>query len=79
MAIGWTRFLMHPAGSGLAQAGPASRSVTRVDGASIELETIPELPIRELAYDLKTKNPDFYFTTSNYYIPESWYVQQLVE
>ena len=32
-----------------------------------------------MTIQLKHKNPDFYFSTSNYYIPESWYVQQLVE
>lgn len=37
------------------------------------------MPLRELATRLRDDNPDFHFTSSTYYIPESWYVQQLVE
>gem|GEM_PF-1491096 len=25
------------------------------------------------------RNPDFVFSTEHYYIPESWYIQQLIE
>lgn len=79
MMIGLTRFASHPLGSGLGQAGPASRGIDDVNDKSIEFDTIKSLPLKSLAEELKSKNPDFYFTKSNYYIPESWYVQQLVE
>lgn len=79
MEIGFTRFRMHPWWQGLAQAGPASRAIAEVNGRSIEFENIPELPLRSLAQKLKSQNLDFYFTTSTYYISESWYVQQLIE
>lgn len=79
MMIGFTRFLARPLGSGLAEAGPASRWVADVNDKSIDLNTIEDPSLKALAMKLKVKNPDFYFTTSNYYIPESWYVQQLVE
>lgn len=74
-----TRFHMHPWWSGLAQAGPASRAVAEVNGRSVDISTLQEWPIRELATRLKAENPDFYFTTSVYHLPESWYVQQLIE
>lgn len=65
-------------GTGLAQAGPASRLVTLVTDRPVASE-ITDPVMKALTVKLKKENPDFYFSTSNFYIPESWYVQQLVE
>lgn len=43
-------------------------------------DTVPENPeIQSVVKKLKEKNEDFVYTSETYYIPESWYIQQLVE
>ncbi|MBP7806459.1 hypothetical protein KA057_02135 [Candidatus Gracilibacteria bacterium] len=78
MYIGYVRFLEQPFGHGLAQAGPASRSI-----ASVNQEPIPTASLdgemKKLSEFFSARNPDFIFSTEHYYIPESWYIQQLIE
>ncbi len=78
MYIGYVRFLEQPFGHGLAQAGPASRAI-----ASVNQEPIPTASLdgemKRLADFFSARNPDFIFSTEHYYIPESWYIQQLIE
>jgi hypothetical protein len=78
MYIGYLRFLEQPLWHGLAQAGPASRSIAEVNQDPIPLESLtPEM--RHLSDVFLARNADFVFSTEHYYIPESWYIQQLIE
>ncbi|MCB9806579.1 hypothetical protein H6768_01525 [Candidatus Peribacteria bacterium] len=78
MYIGYLRFLEQPLGHGLAQAGPASRAIADINQKEIPIESInPE--IAYLSDIFIVRNPDFIFSTEHYYIPESWYIQQLIE
>jgi len=78
MYIGYLRFLEQPLWHGLAQAGPASRSIAEVSQVPMPIESLnPEM--RHLSGVFLAQNPDFVFSTEHYYIPESWYIQQLVE
>lgn len=78
MYIGYLRFLEQPLWHGLAQAGPASRSIAEVNHKIIPLTSLnPEM--RHLSDLFLARNPDFVFSTEHYYIPESWYIQQLIE
>ncbi len=77
MYIGLLRFAESPFGSGLAASWPASR--VRFD-VNEKVETLPENPeIQSVVKKLKERNEDFVYTSETYYIPESWYIQQLVE
>lgn len=78
MYIGYLRFREQPLGHGLAQAGPASRAVAEVNQDPISIASLnPEMSY--LADIFLARNPDFVFSTEHYYIPESWYIQQLIE
>jgi len=78
MYIGYLRFLEQPLGHGLAQAGPASRAIADVNEKEIPISSLaPEMAY--LSDIFVARNPDFIFSTEHYYIPESWYIQQLIE
>ena len=78
MEIGLLRFREAPLGAGLSQSGPASRAIADVNETTIT--TPPTDPtLAKILIQLHQKNPDFEFNTETYYIPESWYIQQLVE
>ena len=78
MYIGYLRFLEQPLGHGLASAGPASRSVAEINQNPIPISALnPEMSYLNAVF-LK-RNPDFVFSTEHYYIPESWYIQQMIE
>jgi hypothetical protein len=78
MYIGYLRFLEQPLGHGLAQAGPASRAIAEINNAPISIESVnPEMAY--LSEIFLAKNPAFVMSTEHYYIPESWYIQQLIE
>ncbi len=78
MHIGYSRFLEQPWWHGLAQAGPASRSVHDVSIKPISFESLdPEMS--HLSATFLAKDPNFVFNSEHYYIPESWYIQQLIE
>lgn len=78
MFIWYKRFLEEPFGHGLAQAGPASRAIVQVNSSPIPPEKLDPEMIR-LSKIFLEQNPAFVFTTEHYYIPESWYIQQLIE
>ena len=78
MYIGYVRFLEEPFGHGLGQAGPASRAVAEVNQKPIAPETL-DGEMKRLADFFSERNKDFVFNTEHYYIPESWYIQQLIE
>ncbi len=78
MYIGYIRFLEQPLGHGLAQAGPASRAIAEVNQNPIPLASLDGEMKRLWEYFL-ARNPDFMMNTEHYYIPESWYIQQLIE
>jgi O-antigen ligase len=78
MYIGYIRFLEQPLGHGLAQAGPASRAIIEVNQHPIPLSSLDGEMKRLWEYFL-ARNPDFVMNTEHYYIPESWYIQQLIE
>lgn len=78
MYIGFVRFLEQPLGHGLAQAGPASRAIAEVNQNPIPLASL-EGEMRRLGDYFFARNPDFIMSTEHYYIPESWYIQQLIE
>lgn len=78
MYIGYLRFQEQPWGHGLASAGPASRSIADINQNPIEIGAVnPEMSY--LASVFRARNPDFVFSTEHYYIPESWYIQQMIE
>ncbi len=78
MYIGFVRFLEQPLGHGLAQAWPASRAIAEVNQNPIPLTSL-EGEMRRLGDYFFARNPDFIMSTEHYYIPESWYIQQLIE
>jgi len=78
MYIGYIRFLEQPFGHGLAQAGPASRAIASVSQEPIPSESL-DGEMKKLNEFFFARNPDFVFSTEHYYIPESWYIQQLIE
>lgn len=78
MYIGYFRFLEQPLGHGLAQAGPASRSIADVNQNPIEL-SILDGEMKRLGEYFLASNPNFVMNTEHYFIPESWYIQQLIE
>ncbi len=78
MYIGYLRFREQPLGHGLAQAGPASRAIAEVHQEAIPLSSLNS-EMRHLSDVFLARNPDFIFSTEHYYIPESWYIQQLIE
>ncbi len=78
MYIGYQRFLQAPFWHGLAEAGPASRAIAHVNQAPVPFESLnPEMAY--LSDFFLERNPNFVFNTEHYYIPESWYIQQLIE
>lgn len=79
MYIGWLRFVEHPFGHGLAQAGPASRAVFEVNQTPVPDSAITDTTISHVVTKLHARNPDFIFNTETYYIPESWYIQLMIE
>ncbi len=78
MYIGYVRFLEEPFGHGLGQAGPASRAIAQVNQKPIPTSTL-DGEMKKLAEFFSERNKDFVFNTEHYYIPESWYIQQLIE
>jgi hypothetical protein len=78
MYIGYVRFLEQPFGHWLAQAGPASRAIADVNQKPIAIDTL-DGEMRTLSEFFSARNSDFVFSTEHYYIPESWYIQQLIE
>lgn len=78
MYIGYVRFLEEPFGHGLGQAGPASRAVAEVNQKPIAPETL-DGEMKRLSDFFSERNKDFVFNTEHYYIPESWYIQQMIE
>lgn len=78
MYIGFVRFLEQPLGHGLAQAGPASRAIAEVNQNPIPLASL-DGEMRRLGDYFFARNSDFVMSTEHYYIPESWYIQQLIE
>jgi hypothetical protein len=78
MYIGYVRFLEEPFGHGLGQAGPASRAIAQVNHKPIPTSTL-DGEMKKLAEFFSERNKDFVFNTEHYYIPESWYIQQLIE
>ena len=78
MYIGYLRFIEHPFGQGLAQAGPASRVIAPVNETPIAMESL-DARFTHVATVLRERNPEFVFSTATYYIPESWYIQQMIE
>ncbi len=79
MYIGLLRFQEHPFGHGLAQAGPASRAIFSVNQDPIPDSAITDPTVAHVLSTLHKKNPDFVFNTETYYIPESWYIQLMIE
>lgn len=78
MYIGYLRFLEKPLGHGLASAGPASRSIAAINENPIPISALdPEMSYLSAVF--LARNPDFVFSTEHYYIPESWYIQQMIE
>jgi hypothetical protein len=43
------------------------------------LEPSKDESIRHVVDILKKRNPDFIYDSETYYIPESWYIQQMIE
>lgn len=78
MYIGYQRFRNEPFGQGLSQAGPASRYFFDISHEPLEGVLLNE-KMQQLSQIFKAKNPDFVFSTEHYYIPESWFIQQLIE
>ncbi len=78
MYIGYLRFLEQPLGHGLAQAGPASRAIAEVNQNTIPMASL-DGEIKQLGEYFLARNRDFVMNTEHYYIPESWYIQQLIE
>jgi hypothetical protein len=78
MYIGYIRFLEQPLGHGLAQAGPASRAIAEVNQNPIPMASL-DGEIKQLGEYFLARNRDFVMNTEHYYIPESWYIQQLIE
>lgn len=78
MYIGYLRFLEQPLGHGLAQAGPASRAIAEVNQNPIPMASL-DGEIKQLGEYFLVRNRDFVMNTEHYYIPESWYIQQLIE
>ena len=78
MYIGYLRFLEQPLGHGLAQAGPASRAIAEVNQNPIPMTSL-DGEIKQLGEYFLARNRDFVMNTEHYYIPESWYIQQLIE
>lgn len=79
MYIWWLRFQEHPFGHWLSQSWPASRAIFSVNQDPIADDAITDPTIVRVLATLHKKNPDFVFNTETYYIPESWYIQQLIE
>lgn len=79
MYIGLLRFREHPLWHGLAQSGPASRAIFEVNQNPVPDDAIYDVTISHVIEILRSKNPDFVFNTETYYIPESWYIQQMIE
>lgn len=78
MYLGLLRFSKHPLWHGLASAGPASRSLHAVN--EVPITTTPaDKDIATIIQKLKSRNKDFIYNSETYYIPESWYIQQLIE
>jgi hypothetical protein len=79
MYIGWLRFQEDPFGQWLSQAWPASRAVFDVTQEPIADSAITDPVISHVVAKLHKRNADFVFNTETYYIPESWYIQLMIE
>lgn len=79
MYIGWLRFKEYPFGQWLWQSWPASRSIFSVNQDPVSDTDISDLGIKHVVSQLRERNPDFVYNTETYYIPESWYIQQMIE
>ncbi len=79
MYIGLLRFHEHPLWHGLAQSGPASRAIFEVNQNPVSDDAIKDPTVSHVVQILRERNPDFVFNTETYYIPESWYIQQMIE
>ena len=76
--IGLLRFGDKPFGSGLASAGPASRSIYEVSHEDTSFSPNSDR-IQAYLDNAASRNEHHEFTSESYYIPESWYIQQLIE
>jgi hypothetical protein len=72
------RFSEKPLGHGLAESGPASRALYDVNETPITTEPTDK-KVANIIRTLKARNHDFLYNTETFYIPESWYIQQLIE
>lgn len=79
MYIGLVRLIDNPFWQWLAQAWPASRAIFSVNQNPVSIDTITDPTILHVISLLSEKNPDFIFNTETYYIPESWYIQLMIE
>lgn len=78
MYLGFLRFSKNPLWQWLASAGPASRALYEVNEVPITAEP-SDKNIATIVRTLKARNKDFIYNSETYYIPESWYIQQLIE
>lgn len=78
MYMGFLRFSKNPLWQWLASAGPASRALYDVNEVPITAEP-SDKNIATIVRTLKARNKDFLYNSETYYIPESWYIQQLIE
>ena len=76
--MGFLRFSKNPLWQWLASAGPASRALYEVNEVPITAEP-SDKNIATIVRTLKARNKDFIYNSETYYIPESWYIQQLIE
>lgn len=78
MVIGLYRFIDAPLWQGLWQAWPTSRHIYSVDHSPMDREKL-NASLLEVEKKFQKNNPDFVFSSEHYYIPESWFIQQLIE
>lgn len=79
MYIWLLRFNENPFWQWLAESWPASRAVFSVNQDPVPESMITDATIINVLSTLREKNPDFIFNTETYYIPESWYIQLMIE
>lgn len=77
MMIGVKRFLAHPYWAGLWEAGPASRGVYDINNN--KRYTTDIVSVNNFVTEIASRNPNFYLMSEYFYIPESWYIQQLIQ
>jgi len=77
MMIGVERFLAHPFWVGLWEAGPGSRGVHDINNDKKYSTDI--IGVNNLVTKIASSNKNFYLMSEYFYIPESWYIQQLIQ